>query len=421
MMADEAQDIPPVRRPAARPRTILLFVVIFIVVAGLIHWLSPWLLPVRIVEGPLVQQAAEDAVSLVWFTSRPTECQVMVKLRGEEQTLPAEMDGRRGQLRITDLAAGQGVAYRIYSGDRELAGATLRANKPSGKPFSFIVFGDSGKASPEQYLLAGEMTKVSMDFLLHTGDLVYGDGARRKYKDRFFRPYAEMLKKVNFWPCLGNHDVSEPDFGAPYVAVFDLPHNGPPELPPERSYWFDYGTARIAVIDSTVSEGQMRDEIAPWLTEVMSDPGPRWKFASLHHPPYTAGSYEPDEGVQRTLVPVFEATGMDIVFAGHDHMYERTLPILRGQMVEPGQGVVYIVTGAGGARLYDAVPPDERPEYIAALDNQIHSFTHVTIDGDTLSLQQIGLKELVLDEWTFEKSPAAMEPADPAASQPASP
>jgi 3',5'-cyclic AMP phosphodiesterase CpdA len=157
------------------------------------------------------------------------------------------------------------------------------------------------------------------------------------------------------------------------------------------------------VVDSNLDEAALRDHVAPWLAEVLGEPDARWKFVVFHHPPYTGGAYQPDERIQRTLVPVFEATGVDIVFNGHDHMYERTHPIRNGEAAEDGDGVVYVVSGAGGARLYEALPIDQRPPYLAALYNETHSFTKVSISGNQLTLEQIALGGETVDQWTFQK------------------
>jgi len=76
-------------------------------------------------------------------------------------------------------------------------------------------------------------------------------------------------------------------------------------------------------------------------------------------------------------------------------------------VVEPGAGVVYVISGAGGALLYDALPPDQRPDYVIALNNEIHSFTRVTINSDTLSLQQIALGGEIIDTWELQEQPPA--------------
>ena len=92
-----------------------------------------------------------------------------------------------------------------------------------------------------------------------------------------------------------------------------------------------------------------------------------WKFVFFHHPPYTAGFLIKDGArhdlanlsVRRNLAPLFERFGVDIVFSGHSHSYERTFPILQNQIIDQGQdpdyvnpsGPIYVITGGGGASL----------------------------------------------------------------------
>lgn len=391
----------------AHPRAVLAGALAFIALGAGAYFLSPWLLPVRILEGPLVQRAGEDAVTLVWYVSRPAVCEITLKIDGKEQTQTAQADGKRLRARFTGLSPNKAYAYSIRVGQRVLASAALRTNKPADQPFSFLVFGDSGKASREQYQLAARMPDFAPDFILHTGDLVYGGGERERYDDRFFGPYRDLLARVSFWPCLGNHDVAEEGHsGAAYREVFELPENGPAGRPPEHHYWFDYAGARIAVIDSNETEALLKDAVAPWLLETMAGANGRWKFVALHHPPYSVGQHGPNDVMQRALVPAFEAAGVQIVFCGHDHLYERTHPMRGGQIAAAPPGVVYIVSGAGGAGLYDTAPREQWPPYMAAVQNQTHSFTHVQINGDQLTLRQIALNGAVLDQTTLQKTPA---------------
>ncbi|MFH1746001.1 MAG: metallophosphoesterase family protein [Planctomycetota bacterium] len=422
---EDTESPPSVR---THPRNVLFAAILFVILASALYFVAPWVLPVRIVEGPMVQQADENAVTLVWYTTRPLEpgqCQVSIQTSDDEYTLPAEAEGRRHRLRIDELSPGQAYPYRIKLGRRTLAQATLHTNKPAGQPFSFVVFGDSGKGTQAQYLLAARMwtDAIVPDFMLHTGDLIYGEGERFHYKDRFFTPYRHLLAEVNFWPCLGNHDIGNYKIpaekaGQAYFEVFELPDNGPPAAVPECNYWFDYASARIAVIDSNKEhdEATLAEQVVPWLEEVFADCDATWKFVSLHHPLYTSGAYQEEPRLQNTLVPVFERLGVDIAFSGHDHMYQRMLPISAGQLAPDGDGVVYVITGAGGARLYDAIPPDQRPPYLAALYNEVHSFTYVQIDGHELRLQQISVDGDILDEWSMTKVPSdtATRPTDSA-------
>lgn len=387
-------------------RRVLVCVLAVIASAAAMRLAAPWILPVWIEEGPLVQQADQKSARVVWFTSRAGECGLEYERGGV--FVPAELrqDGHHFVATLTGLSAGTTVEYRIIGEGRTVFEGALRTAVPPGEPFHFVVFGDSGKGTKAQFTLAARMNALDPDFVVHTGDLVYSGGERYRYKGRFFEPYAPLLARVSFWPSLGNHDVSEPDFGSPYREVFELPANGPQGGTPENDYWFDYADARFVVIDSNVQEETLRERVAPWLEQVLSD-APPWRFVVFHHPPFTWGSHKPRGEVQRTLVPVLEAGGVDVVFSGHDHLYERTHPLLGGSVVEPGRGVVYIISGAGGARLYEALPTEQRGPELAVLNNAVHSFTHIRIDGRTLHLRQIDVNGKTLDEWQYEKPAAA--------------
>ncbi|MGE0480545.1 MAG: metallophosphoesterase [Phycisphaerae bacterium] len=403
MSGDTAVTTAPPPRVRATPRRVLGIAVAVVLTGGLLTWLAPQVLPVRVIEGPLVQMTGPDHATIVWFTSKSADCSL------ERTAPPAAAEyrriGRRHVGVFRDLEPGEAVPYAIRSGERILFADRVRAPRRGREPFSFLIFGDSGRGNAEQYRLARVMTECTPDFLVHTGDLVYGDGARGDYAEKFFRPYRDLLARVPFWPCLGNHDVSEPHEGQPYRDVFELPANGPAGRPPENDYWFDYQDARFVVLDSNVGEDVLRDTIAPWLVAAFERaPLPRWRFVSLHHPAYSVGKHGDEGRVQRTLVPAFEAANVDIVFCGHDHHYQRTRPMIGGKTAPDERGVTYVVTGAGGAGLYRLRPREEWPDYFVTANNEKHSFTHATIAGDSLAIRQIDIDGATIDEFNITKS-----------------
>lgn len=411
-MPDESPanpDITPVRLDPRQRRLRVagvVLVVLVLIFGGYV--VAPWILPPWIVEGPLVQQATTDGAVLVWYTSRPAPgLQVLVSQEDADQSeamargWTVASSGRRNVARIRGLLAHQQYRYRIMQGNRTLAQAVLRTAALPGTPFHFVVFGDSGDASQTQYALARRIEQVDPDFLVHTGDLVYPRGARTAYRRAFFEPYRRLIRRVAFWPVPGNHDVAKPDFGAPFREVFELPGNGPEQVTPEHAYWFDYADARFVMIDSNLPERVLAERVAPWLEATFAGFPGLWRFVVLHHPPYTVGAHKPSEAVRKALVPAFEAAGVDIVFSGHDHMYERTRPMRHGQPAE--RGVVYIVTGAGGARLYEARPREQWPAYVARVYTGQHSFTHIRIAEPRLELEQIALDGQVIDTWSVQK------------------
>jgi hypothetical protein len=143
-------------------------------------------------------------------------------------------------------------------------------------------------------------------------------------------------------PCLGNHEKGS----LAYFDVFSLPNN-------ERWYAFSYGCARVVVLDGTTDFAPGSPQHS-WLLGEMVSPdyaAAAWHLAVIHQPPFTASGHSDDRAVQQYLVPLFEEHGVDMVFSGHSHCYERYR----------NNGVVYIVTGGGGAPLYplkdDHAPP----------------------------------------------------------------
>lgn len=392
-----------VRRQRAQRGKVLLWALGFVASATLLYAAFPYIVSPYVSEGPMVQQPGENRATLVWFMTRtPGPLRVAYGPEDARQSVDATCIGRACRAVLTGLAPASEVHYEIIDeANNALAAATLKTNKPPNTPFTFAVFGDSGKATRAQYIIANRVAGADPDFVLHTGDVVYPGGERSRYDSRFFHPYRNTISRVALWPCIGNHDLNNELAELPYFSVFDLPTNGPAQVHPERCYWFEYADARIASIDSEMDETALRDHVAPWLRSVFADSPARWNFVIFHRPAYLAGAHDPSEKLLDTIVPVIEKVGVDFVFNGHDHNYQRLGPIRNGARADTG--VWYIVTGAGGAQLYELAPENERPDYFhAGADNQ-HSFTLVTIDGDNFKLKQVGVDGLVIEEWTWTK------------------
>jgi hypothetical protein len=391
-------------RLGSKRRRILGWAGLFILLALVAQLGGSCLQPLRVLEGPMVQQPSESSAIVVWYTTRETPCTfTYAGPDGIPVSVGVETNGLRHIARLTGLNAATMYAYEIKSPSRHLAAATLRTNKPTDRPFTFVAFGDSGRGTQAQYRLAWRMTEISPDFVVHTGDLIYPAGERKHYPERFFQPYRTLLATVAFWPSLGNHDVAKESAGDPYRDVFELPANGPVDQPAENNYWFDYASARFVVLDSNLDESALANSVAPWMSQVVTSSDARWKFVVFHHPPYTFATHAPAGRIQTVLVPLFEELGVDIVFCGHDHLYERTLPIRGEQIVDASHGVVYVVSGAGGASLYKEKDPSRRPSYVAAIRDDVFSFTTVAIDGGSLTLTQTSVEGDEFDRWSKSK------------------
>src|SRR5205807_1909996 len=110
--------------------------------------------------------------------------------------------------------------------------------------------------------------------------------------------------------------------------------------------------------------------------------------------------------IRAELVPLFDAHAVDMVFTGHEHNYERTLPLQANQVVAPGAGTVYVTTGGGAKNLYPLGPLS----FFTAYAESVHHFVRVAVDGETLTEEMIGVDGTVRDSMTLVKSPGGTVP-----------
>ena len=389
-----------------RPRLIFKCTIFTACFAPAAIWLAwDYARAVRLVDGPMVQLVRTDGCTLTWRHHPHADAVVVVD--AADQTAPLTFQSSRQDQRYiavtSQLQPGQQYRYRVTVDGGELSTGVFRTTPNAPAPFRILAFGDSGDGRRWQRRLAAQMTRFKPDLILHTGDLVYSDGEASKYPKHFSRPYAALLKTAPFYPCLGNHDIRSDD-GQPMLDHFLLPENGPDGIPPERHYWFDYADTRIIAIDSNATPGELNQHIAPWLDRVLSESTRQRSIVFCHEPLFTSSRYPPTERLRRTLVPVLEKHNVDLVLQGHNHLYERSHPIRDGEPTRDGKGTIYVTTGAGGARLYEA--RSNRPPEIAAQYDAGHSFTLIDVAGDHLSIKQIDRQGNIVDEYQrAEQSP----------------
>lgn len=409
-----------------RPVFIRLAILGVIVLGGAIYVLDQKARP-RLLTGPMIQIPTPDGVTIVWEMDAPIGSgSVKLELTdGETKSAAAVKRGTRYEATFERLAPATTFYYSVIN-DRGLLAGTVVAGPyksktppPPETPFRFVAFGDSGNGSNTQREFARLIADARPDLVIHVGDLVYPAGAGETYPTHFYEPNAAFIRHAPFMPSLGNHDAHT-DQGRPLLAHFNCPENGPPGIEPERCYWFDYGDARFVALDSNLTEehGMMTREalravVAPWVRQVFEECKKQWKFAFFHHPWYTNSEHPPEGGshMKEAFMAVFEDAGVDMVFCGHNHLYERTAPMRRDRIVEDGKGIVYIVTGAGGVSRY----PEKEPAspYIRYYNHEVFSFTQVDLSHERLQLKQIDEHGKVIDTYTIEKPPRDDTPRIP--------
>jgi hypothetical protein len=169
---------------------------------------------------------------------------------------------------------------------------------------------------------------METDLFLMLGDNAYGTGTDAEYQAAVFETYKELLRHTPVWPTLGNHEES-PD----YFAMFTLPRDGEAgglASGTENYYSFDYGNIHIVCLDSSLTDFSVGSPMLTWLRNDLSETSKDWIIAFWHHPPYTKGDYNSDvqphmAAIRQNILPVLDAHGVDLVMAGHSHVYERSM------------------------------------------------------------------------------------------------
>jgi HEAT repeat protein/3',5'-cyclic AMP phosphodiesterase CpdA len=276
--------------------------------------------------------------------------------------------------------------YRIQSGEAE-AGPFTFSTAGDGA-FSFAVFGDSRTSAEQSAGVGRQMASHNPRFLLHSGDLVSNGTVYEQWEEQFFTPLKEVINRIPIFPVLGNHEQNSEHF-----------YNF---FPSGSWYAFDYGNALFIALNTNAASGGFEpgSEQYAWLERTLSESSALWRIVWFHHPPYSSGNHGCSMAQQEAFAPLFEQYQVDVVFNGHDHIYERSFP-MRARRRDDESGVIYVVTGGGGAPLYHV----DAGEW-TAFATSTHHCCIVSLDGPHLRWQTYDLNGDVVDYRWLCKDPA---------------
>ena len=211
--------------------------------------------------------------------------------------------------------------------------------------------------------------------------------------------------------------------------------------PRMTNYSFNYGNAHWTVLDADTYVDWTDKELTDWVAKDLADSkDATWHFVMFHHPGFNSSREHFEQQHMRLLSPIFEAGKVDVVFNGHVHNYQRSFPmrftpdkkgtllvggkdnkVIRGRVVNGSwvldkkfdgktntrpQGVIYIVTGAGGQELYNPEQNDDADSWQKFTDkfkSTVHSLTLADVDGKKMVIRQITADGKELDAFTITK------------------
>jgi predicted phosphodiesterase len=246
----------------------------------------------------------------------------------------------------------------------------------------FAIIGDSGTGASAQYKVAEQLiasrAKFPYEFVLMMGDNLYSGSGEKDYKKKFELPYKTLLDSgVKFYATLGNHDNANEKFYKPFNM------NG------ERFYTFKPKPGvRIFSLDSNYMDKSQVD----WLQKELAASGSDWKIVFFHHPLFSSGgTHGSDTNLREQLEPLFLKYGVDAVFSGHEHFYER---------IKPQKGIYYFVSG-GAAKLREG-DVGKSNMTAKAFDTGYH-FMLVEVGKDVMNFQVITDQGKVADSGALPR------------------
>ena len=264
---------------------------------------------------------------------------------------------------VNDLEAGTSYTYRVGDAEKNLWGETCTVTTDNGDDkFSFIAIADVQASSDENFAHAALTLKGALetapeaDFIANLGDYV-NDNTNDEW-DWYFKNFAFANNHYTHVPVAGNHDgnITNKLNTFCFSNTFALDESDNQSI--EGVYYsFDYGNAHIAVLNTNdmypMSQAQRN-----WLVNDMKQSDAMWKIIMMHRSLYSAGKNinKPDTVIMRNmLLPIIDELGIDMVYAGHDHMYLRTTQVYGDKAVE---NVEYITETFGNEEITFALDPE---------------------------------------------------------------
>jgi predicted phosphodiesterase len=273
-----------------------------------------------------------------------------------------------------------------------LAVATLVLSASGTADFAFplqansvrlAVIGDMGTAEQPQIEVAQQMVKsravFPFEFVITVGDNIYTGSLPSDFEKAFAVPYKPLLDAgVQFYATLGNHDTTNQRFYKPFNM------NG------ANYYKYKKGNVHFFALDTNYLDPKQ----TAWIeTQLQQAGNGDWKICYFHHPLYSSGRYHgPATDLRRVLEPLFVKYGVDVVLAGHEHVYER---------VHPQKGIFYFTEGASGELRAGNLSPSA---ITAKGFDSDRSFMMIEIAGDDLYFQTTSRTGVAVDSGVIRRT-----------------
>lgn len=347
-----------------------------------------------IVKGPWMQHVTSTSAIVRVETSPPAP--VTVELDGTPPRIVQDPTPKAlHSVALGDLEPSHRYTFKVRAGGVERNGALTTAPKDDDPaPFHFLAFGDNRTDDAAHGAVIRAMLNVPTPFVVQTGDMVDNGGKAIEWQ-RFFDIEAPLLRERMILSAIGNHEIVD-GAGIEYVRYF-----GPSELLDEPtklsldqlSGTTRWGNTRFFLVNGMVDydKGGAREWMDRALTAADEEPGVMWRIVLVHHGPKSSGPHGDNAHFIDAKIPeLWERHRIDLVLAGHDHIYER------GRL----GALPYIVTGGGGAPLYRVKKAEPSSQHYEA----VHHFVDVGVSTEALTIRAIRVDGSTIEACTLGKA-----------------
>ena len=349
----------------------------------------------KVVKGPYLTGLSESGVEVRFELDGLSAAAVEVKPDKPDAGAPHRFeDGAATDMhivRVGGLAPSSRYGYVVRVAGKSVGtGTFVTAPRPgSGASLMFLVDGDNRSDPTAHAAVVRAMAAAPGDFLINTGDMVE-DGGRPEDWQTFFDTEAALLRNRALFVAIGNHELYDDRAGANFARYFGFSERGSPPRP--------YGTVRLGNVRFFFlnamhdwSSGEERQWLERELTSADSEEGLVWRMAVMHQAPASSGPHGGNPMMKDAHVTeLLGRHGVDLILAGHDHLYER------GET----DSVKYVISGGGGAPLYRIAHKVAE----SRKDESAYHFLEVTVDDHAVKVVALRLDGSVIEQCGFARA-----------------
>lgn len=378
-------------------------------------------------KGPYLQNVTQNSIIVSWQTTDPTAGTVYYGIGDTNLSVADGNESTFHEVQLAGLTAGTEYTYRVEAGDDISTTNTFSTAVSRGTNFRFVAYGDNRPGddndTTNHEAVVALIESMTPKFVVNVGDLWKSNDSSDV--QRFFDVERDLIKNVTLFSARGNHENMNLEGQTDrFAQYFNLPTNLTAD-DGNAYYSFDYGNSHFLFINTNIGFLEGSDQyiqIESDLRTAAANSSTKHIFVVMHAAAHSNGPHGGRENpdLSSVLGPLFVRYNVDIVFQGHDHIYERFQPEgVAGPLGNPAgdpdnitEGVTYVVTGGGGAPLpQDGVPPAPTteagvtPNLTSQVAEAAFEAMQIDVSGDEVHVNVFGIDGTTLDEFIIDKSP----------------